>query len=150
MSSPSDLPSRELVRDTEWSLLYDGPGRVAAPKVWVAQGAAIFREQWAATTRLTSFPQVDFERMIAITFHRFVPHNCPLVPLLGLRWDASQRLLYGHYAPVRGCDSEIAGSHSFVVVVDRRSLPTGEVRVMLEGDSEGPDYGNDKEITINL
>jgi hypothetical protein len=132
-SDASDVAVRDLDRGHEWDVLGEAVSRVAAPQVSVATDTAQLREAWAAVSE-ESLPAIHFERTIVVFYHALVPRGCPSLTLLGLRLDPAERLLYAVFERPnvdRGC-SDVAGSHSFVVRIERSSLPSGGVHIRLE------------------
>ena len=74
-------------------------------------------------------PGFDSDRQVAAFYHVLVPSDCPELVMLSIERD--DQLTYGVFAPpadqaARDC-SDVAGSHSFVVLIDRASLPVGLV-----------------------
>jgi hypothetical protein len=118
----------------------------------VATNQDDYLEIWGELFPGANTPAVDFESAVVVDFNPLVQANCPDLILTDVVLDVTNRLVYGVFLdPLSSC-SDIAGSQTIVVAVQRSALPVGSVtfRNMLDYQL-CVDCGREtEEVTVDL
>ena len=129
VTSPGPLtpnPSQPL-EGSSWRFL-GATSHVASPaSIRVALNHAEFLEIWADLFPGSTAPTVDFGVAVVVDFNLLVEAACPDLILTRVESDETQRLVYGVFVNPPSACSDIAGSQTIVVAVQRSALPVGSV-----------------------
>jgi hypothetical protein len=125
-----------LAKDAAWQLLADNVDVADAGTIQVLTTPEAFSQRWSAVYGDAPVPRTTVERPLYVFFNLLVNAGCPDAWLDGVVLDSTARLLYGLYSrpQVRRNCGDIAGAHTFVVAIDRDSLPRGRLMVRIERD----------------
>jgi len=128
-STPAPNAGARAIPRPAWRIVGELVNEAGAGQMWVATNQRQYRTRWRELTGSRARPGFDSDRQVAAFYHVLVPCDCPELGMLSIERD--DQLTYGVFAPpadqaARDC-SDIAGSHSFVVLIDRASLPVGPV-----------------------
>lgn len=133
---PSRIVGSRSLPDSAWRVVGEAVNEASAGQMWVVTEEQGYRARWRELMGSREPPGFDPAQHVAAFYHVLVPSDCPDLLMSAIEVDGP--LIYGLFVPPvdqasREC-SEIAGSHSFVVFIDRASLPSGPVdfRVMRE------------------
>ena len=113
----------------------------------VATTAEQYVQLWADAGLTGPVPDVDFETEVVVWFGAVYGGSCP-IRLDGVIVDADRALVHGEIVipgNAVGCTAD-ARPHSYVVAIDRSTLPVGPFAIQL--DAEDPPAGAPEERTL--
>jgi hypothetical protein len=128
-STPAPTVGARALPGATWHIVGERVNEAGAGQMWVATHEQQYRARWRELMGSRARPAFDSDRQVAAFYHVLVPSDCPELLMLSIERDG--QLTYGVFAApadqeAQDC-SDIAGSHSFVVLIDRASLPDGLV-----------------------
>jgi len=108
--------------------LLGATSHVAPPgSIRVALRQDEYLEIWADLFPDSTAPAVDFGVVIVVDFNPLVEASCPDLILTDVEVDEINRLVYGNFLNPPSSCSDVAGSQTIVVAIQRSALPTGAV-----------------------
>jgi hypothetical protein len=127
-----------------------------AATIAVTIDTASFVHEWSQAMGTKLMPEVDFTREVVVFFHPLVDVACPDLNLTGIGVQAEQRLVYGiwtsGYTVQPNSCSDVAGSHTVAVALDRDGLPVGAVTFRNKADYQlsDPAQRSQEEVKVVL
>ncbi|HTS14442.1 MAG TPA: hypothetical protein VMH24_02170, partial [Candidatus Sulfotelmatobacter sp.] len=124
--------------------------------ITVAIDEATFARDWSDAMGAMATPKVDLTHEVVVFFHPLVDVACPDLNLTGIGVQKDQRLVYGLWSPAYVVQpsvcSDVAGSHTVAVALDRGSLPVGAVtfRNKSEYQLSDPAQRSQEQVTVTL